>query len=69
MNPKDFRANYSRITVRDGGEFEVTAETEVINEDYDPATKMFTMEVALHYPRRSTRTRSLWRYQHGKTAN
>ena len=32
------------------------ATTEIINEDYDPATKKFMMQVALHYPRRSTHT-------------
>lgn len=55
IDPKDFRANHSRVTVRDNGEFEVTADAEIINEDYDPATGLFTMQVALHYPRRTTR--------------
>jgi hypothetical protein len=58
IDPKDFRANYRGIKVLDcgdGRDFEVTATTEIINEDYDPATKMFVMEVVLHYPGRSTR--------------
>jgi len=55
MDPKEFRAKYPRLAVIDGGEFETRAATEVINEGYDPATKTFTMQVALYYPRRSTR--------------
>jgi hypothetical protein len=56
VDPKDFRAKYQRITVRDGGEFETTATTEIIDEDIDPATREFLMRVVLYYPRRSTRT-------------
>ncbi len=56
VDPKDFRANYRTITVRDGGEFETTATTEIIDEDYDPkAEKPFMMRVVLYYPRRTTR--------------
>ena len=33
----------------------MTADLEIINEVFDPATKTFTMEIGLHYPRRSTR--------------
>jgi hypothetical protein len=51
MDPKIFRVEYGRITVRDGGEFETTATTEIINEDYDPSTKTFVMQVGLYYPR------------------
>jgi hypothetical protein len=50
VDPKDFRANYRTIKVRDG-EFETTATTEIINEDIDLATGTFTMEVALYYQR------------------
>ena len=50
VDPKDFRAKYQRITVRDGGEFETTATTEIIDEDIDPATKDFLMRVVLYYP-------------------
>jgi hypothetical protein len=57
VDPKIFRANYRTITVRDGGEFETTATTEIIDEDYDPkAAKPFIMRVMLDYPRRSTST-------------
>ena len=53
MNRKDFRANYPRITVRDGGAFETTATTEIFHEDYDAATGIYTMGIALHYPGRT----------------
>jgi hypothetical protein len=56
MDPKDFRANYPTIKVRDCGEdrsFESTATTEIFHDDYDPETKLFTIGVALHYPRRT----------------
>jgi hypothetical protein len=56
MNPKDFRANYPTIKVRDCGEdrsFESTATTEIFHEDYDPKTNLFTIGIALHYPRRT----------------
>lgn len=53
VDPKDFRAKYARIKVRDA-EIETTAETEIINEDVDLATGIFTMQIALHYSRRST---------------
>lgn len=54
MNPKDFRANYPRITVRDGGEFETTATTEIFHEDYDATTDTYTLGIGLHYPRRTS---------------
>jgi hypothetical protein len=54
FNPKDFRVKYGTITVRDGGEFETTATTEIFHEDYDPATGIFTIGIALHYPSRTS---------------
>lgn len=54
IDPKEIRAKYGTIVCRDG-EFETTATAEIMNEDFDPKTKMFTMEIGLNYRRRSTR--------------
>jgi hypothetical protein len=54
IDPKEVRAKHSRILCQDG-EFPVTADAEIINEDYDPATKTYTLQIGLHYPHRSTR--------------
>lgn len=54
IDPKEFRVKFATIKVRDGGEFETTATTEIKDENYDAATAMFTMVIALHYPLRTS---------------
>ena len=53
IDPKEIRAKHSSVLVRYEDAVQVTADLEILNEDFDPATKMFTMEIGLHYPRRS----------------
>jgi hypothetical protein len=71
MNPKDFQANYRMIKVRDCGEdrsFESTATTEIFHEDYDPQTELFTIGIALHYPRRTSGIRMTFAKVAGSTS-
>ncbi|HEY1786991.1 MAG TPA: hypothetical protein VGJ73_02490 [Verrucomicrobiae bacterium] len=51
INPTEIRAKHGTPVVRDGG-FDVTAELEILNEDWDERTGMYSMEIGLHYPRR-----------------
>jgi hypothetical protein len=53
IDPKDFRAKHKTILCRNAAG-ELTATTEIFYEDYDPATKLFTMQVGIYYPRNST---------------
>jgi hypothetical protein len=55
IDPKEIRAKYSRVLCQDG-EFQVTADAEIVNEDYDEARQEHLLQIGLHYPRRSTRT-------------
>jgi hypothetical protein len=54
IDPKEIRAKHNRILCHDG-EFEITAYTEIVNEQYDPATGKYRLQIGLDYPRRSTR--------------
>jgi hypothetical protein len=54
IDPKAIRAKHSRVLCQDG-EFQVTADAEIVNEDYDEATQEHLLQIGLHYPRRSTR--------------
>ena len=55
IDPNEIRAKHTKIKARDGGEFETTAFLEIFNEDFDLATKTYTLQIGLNYPSRSPR--------------
>ena len=53
MDPRAFRVKYGTILCKHAG-LEVTATTEIVNDHFDAHSQLYTLEVGLHYPRRST---------------
>jgi hypothetical protein len=49
MDTKDFRANFPTVRVRHNG-YEVTAAVEILHDDVDMKTGIFTMEIGLRLP-------------------
>lgn len=65
IEPNEIRAKHGRPVVRDG-DFDVTAELEIIYEKLDTSTGMYSMEIGLHYPRRSSRPMVVFAMQASK---